>query len=160
MSEIKRIYNLLKKEFEGRPAWHGSSVLQLLEDLTAEQALKRSIPKAHNIWEIVLHLTIWEEETRKCLEGECFPSLSDQEDWPTVTDTNEFAWQKTIENFKKVHQKLLNAVLKFDSERLNERINIDSLYPEPWSLTDFYDLLLGTVNHAIYHTGQIAILKK
>jgi uncharacterized damage-inducible protein DinB len=160
MSEITRINNLLKKEFEGRPAWHGSSVLQLVEDLTAEQALKRSIPTAHNIWEIIIHLSIWEEETRKCLEGESFPQLSDHEDWPTISDTSELAWNKTVENFKKVHHNLLNTLLKFDSKKLNDRINIDTSYPEPWSLTDFYDLLHGTIHHAVYHTGQIAILKK
>lgn len=160
MTELKRIYDLLKNVFESRPAWHGSSVLQLLEDVTSTQALRRPIPNAHTIWELVLHITVWEDEARKCLEGETFPRLPNEKDWPPARDTSEEAWHKTVEELKKVHQHLLKTLAEFDPERLNSRIPIDGSYPSPWSTTTFYVMLHGIGHHAIYHAGQIAILKK
>lgn len=160
MTELKRIAHLFEECSEGQPAWHGSSVLQLLEDVTAEKALRRPIPDAHTIWEIVLHLIVWDDETRKCLEGEAFPRLPDEENWPPIKDTSEEAWKETVEELKRVHQRLHETLAKFDPQKLDHKINIDESWTEPWSTTSYYELLHGTIHHDVYHTGQIAILRK
>ena len=56
MSELDRIRNQFRRAFEGE-AWHGPSVLALLDGVTAQQAAAYPIPGAHSIWELVLHLT-------------------------------------------------------------------------------------------------------
>ena len=160
MTEIKRISHLFEACFEGKPAWHGYSLLLLLKDVTAEKALRRPIPDAHTIWEIVLHIIVWDDEARKCLEGETFPFLPLDENWPPINDTSEEAWKETVEELKRAHQRLLNAIAKFDPEKLDNQINIEELWSAPWSTTTYYELLHGTINHDVYHTGQMAILKK
>ena len=53
--EIERIETQLRLSFEG-PAWHGPSVLEALEGVSAEDAAEHPIEGAHSIWELVLHL--------------------------------------------------------------------------------------------------------
>lgn len=160
MTELKRISHLFKECFKGQPAWHGSSVLELLKDVTSENALRRPIPDVHTIWEIVLHLIVWDDETRKCLEGETLPLLPLDEDWPSINDTCEEAWKETVEKQKKGHQCLLDSIAKFDPEKLDYQINIDESWPDPWSTTSYYELLHGILHHDVYHAGQMVILKK
>ncbi|MGH8015142.1 MAG: hypothetical protein ACREBV_03030, partial [Candidatus Zixiibacteriota bacterium] len=58
MAEIERINEQLKASFY-KGAWHGPALLQALEDVSHKQALKRPIPQAHTIWELVLHAAVW-----------------------------------------------------------------------------------------------------
>ncbi len=160
MSALKRISNQLQIAFEGRPAWHGFSVLQLIEDITAAQAATRPKVGSHSIWEIVLHIGIWEEEIRKCLEGEKFRWISDDEDWLQIHDTSEEAWRKTSESLKEGHTHLLETISRFDANKLDSIVPSESDVSTPWSNTSFQSLLIGIIEHAAYHAGQIAILKK
>ena len=41
-------------------AWHGPSLTEVLSGLTWRDAIQRPIPAAHNIWELVNHLTAWQ----------------------------------------------------------------------------------------------------
>ena len=50
MTETHRINSQLKRAQEGQ-AWHGPSLRELLESVTAEQAAARPIPNAHGIWD-------------------------------------------------------------------------------------------------------------
>ncbi|MCI0697307.1 hypothetical protein L0337_35545 [candidate division KSB1 bacterium] len=54
MEEIKRIADQLKRAHEGE-AWHGPSLRELLAGVTSEMAASKTLARAHNIWEIVLH---------------------------------------------------------------------------------------------------------
>lgn len=160
MTELERISDQIQQIFEGKPAWHGPSVLQVLENVTAKQATTRPIAGAHTIWELVIHILIWEDEVRRCLEGEKLRWLSEEEDWPPIHDTSKLAWQKTIEELKRVHQLLLEALSRFDANQLNSIVPCDPAVPEPWASKSFYTMLHGIVQHAAYHAGQIALLKK
>ena len=160
MSSLNKISQQLQTAFEGRPAWHGFSVLQLLEDITAAQAATRPKVGSHSIWEIVLHIGIWEEEIRKCLEGEKFRWISDDEDWLQIHDTSEESWQKTSESLKEGHIHLLETISRFNANKLDSIVPSESDVSTPWSNTSFQSLLIGIIEHAAYHAGQIAILKK
>jgi uncharacterized damage-inducible protein DinB len=157
--ENEKIAVLLNSSFEGQ-AWHGASIISLLEDVSAEQALKHPIPNAHSIWEIVQHVTVYEKEAKNNLEGKTFPFLPQDENWPPIIDTSEDAWKRTVEHLKTTHYGLLDAIAKFDPDGLDNQIDIVSAWPVPWSNTSYYTLLHGTINHDVYHAGQIAVLKK
>ena len=107
-SEVERILGELQRAFEG-DAWHGPAVLELLNDVTAEQAAARPIAGAHSIWELVLHIAAWESAGRSRLEGDR-AELPDEENFPPVNDTSEAAWQQTIELLKAGHRRLLDAI--------------------------------------------------
>ena len=73
-------------------------------------------------------------------------------DWPLVGDTSEQAWRQTVESFFSSHLKLVEAIKTLSDERL------DATVPgRPYS---FYHLFQGMIQHAVYHAGQIALLKK
>ena len=154
MSETARIIDQFRRAFDGE-AWHGPSVLALLEGVTAEQASARPIAGAHTIWELTQHIRAWEGACLRRLNGDP-AQLPDSEDWSDVNDHSEAAWEKTKQQLVATHQQLLQAIASLDDSRLDQPI---MNHPEiPFSST--YVTLHGGVQHDLYHAGQIAILKK
>src|SRR5688500_3334669 len=98
MREVARIGSQLKRASEGG-AWHGPALLELLADVSAEQAASRPLAGAHSIWEIVLHVAAWQGFAATALEGESMPiDLADEENWPPVADAGREAWRAAVEN--------------------------------------------------------------
>ena len=83
-TEVERIRDQFRRAFDGE-AWHGPSVLQLLNGITAEQAAAHPIPGAHSIWELVLHVAAWRGAVAARLGGKS-PDLPDVGDWPAVPE--------------------------------------------------------------------------
>ena len=152
MSEVARLGSQLKRASEGG-AWHGPALLELLADVSAEQAASRPLAGAHSIWEIVLHVAAWQGFATRALEGEPMPiDLADEENWPPVKDAGEEAWRAAVAEVGEVNRRLRQALRKLSDEDL-ERIVGGREY-------NVYFLLHGIVQHGLYHAGQIALLKK
>lgn len=150
MSEIDRIGEQLKRAFEGE-AWHGPSVLESLEGVTAAQAARRPLEGAHSIWEIALHIAVWEDVVRRRALGEKYQP-TDEQDWPAIPDTSAAAWQETLTRLKAGHRALRKVVAAFDPKRLDQPL-------VPGGSTGYVQFH-GAVQHDIYHAGQIAVLRK
>ena len=150
IDEIPRIVDQLKRAFEGE-AWHGPSVLEALAGVNAKIAAARPIPAAHSIWEIVEHVRAWEDAIRHRLNGRAL-QLSPEQDWPAISDFGDAAWTKSIDTLKQHHSDLCDAISAAPEHRL--------LATVPGKEYDFYHMLHGAVQHALYHAGQIALLKK
>ena len=150
MSEIERIQDQLKRAFEG-PAWSGPSVLEALDGVSATRAAKRPIKAAHSIWELALHIAVWEDVVRRRALGETF-NPSDAQDWPSVRAKTPAAWTAAMRKLKAGHAKLREVVASFDDARLDQ-----PLVPGGSSA---YVQFHGAVQHDLYHAGQIAVLKK
>ena len=155
MSETARIADQLRRAFQGN-AWHGDSLLEILEGVTAAQAAARPVKHAHTIWELVLHITAWDSAVRRRLAGAAV-DLSDEQNFPSVMDSSENAWRRTIEQSRKVHNELIEAVEAFPDERLGERVPGKKSEPDWYN---FYYMLHGVAQHELYHAGQIALLKR
>ena len=153
-SELERIRDQYRRAFEGQ-AWHGPSVLKLLEGVTPQQAAAHPIPGAHSIWELTRHIAAWERACKRRLEGDP-AQLTDQEDWEPINDLSEAAWESTKQQLIDNHRELLNAIANVDASRLNEPIIKDTQLP----YSSVYVTLHGGVQHDLYHAGQIAMLKK
>jgi uncharacterized damage-inducible protein DinB len=155
VSETKRIADQLQRSFTGE-AWHGPALLELLAGVTARHAAARPVKSAHSIWELVLHISAWENAARSWMAGEipALPELVDTPalDWPAVQKPTPAAWKRTIREITAVHNGLLKLVGKVDDSRLR-----DIVAGRNYSL---YFLLHGLVQHNLYHAGQIALLKK
>ena len=154
MTEIERISDQFRRAFDGN-AWHGPSVMALLEGVTAAQAAVRPIPSAHSIWQLVSHIAAWERACLRRLNGDP-AQLTDEEDWPAVSDTSEAAWEKTKDELVATHQQLLDKIAELDDARLNQPIINDP----STTYSSVYVTLHGGVQHDLYHAGQIAMLKK
>jgi uncharacterized damage-inducible protein DinB len=150
MKETERIREQLQRAFAGG-AWHGPSVLEILENVTASQAAARPIAGAHSIWELVLHIGAWDDACRRRLHGDR-AELPDEEDWPPVGETSDEAWDKTLATLRESQQNLSEAIAAVDEARLDE--------PILQGMGSVYATLHGAVQHKLYHAGQIAILKK
>ena len=153
-SEVERIRDQFRRAFEGE-AWHGPSVLALLDGVTAQQAAAHPIQGAHSIWELTLHIAAWERACKRRLEGDP-AQLTDEEDWEPIDDTSEAAWEQTKQQLIDNHRELMQAIPRLDESRLNEPIIKDPNIP----FSSVYVTLQGGVQHDLYHAGQIAIVKK
>jgi len=152
MREAVRIGSQLKRAFEGG-AWHGSSLRELLADVSAEQAASRPLDGAHSIWEIVLHIAAWQGFVTRALGGEPMPSnLPEEENWPPVEDTGEAAWRGAAESLGDGNKRLRDAVRKLGEEDLDGIVA-----GRDYSV---YFMLHGVIQHSAYHAGQIALLKR
>jgi uncharacterized damage-inducible protein DinB len=151
MSEIKRINDQLRRAYEGE-AWHGPSLRELLSGVTAETAAAKPLPNAHSIWELVLHIAAWENVARRRIMGEEMVEITDQENFPTIQDQSETAWQQTLQTLERSHLALREAIAKLDDAQLKEKV--------PGQNYPIYGLLHGVIQHDLYHAGQIALLKK
>ncbi|HKA21413.1 MAG TPA: DinB family protein [Blastocatellia bacterium] len=151
MSEKKRLNDQLKRAFEGQ-AWHGPSVSEVLAGVNAQQAAAHPIAGGHSIWELALHIQTWERVGRRRIQEFVPIDVSDEEDWPKVTDTSEAAWARTLEELRSNHQALRAAIRELDEDKLDEIV--------PGTTYSVYFLLHGVIQHDLYHAGQIALLKK
>lgn len=150
MTELERILDQSARAFEG-DAWHGPSLMTILKDVSAAQAASRVFDEAHTIWELVNHIGAWEGAGVRRLGGDP-ANLSDDEDWTTISDTSEQAWEQTQEALKAGHSTFQDAISRLDESRLDQ--------PIVPGLATVYFTLHGIIQHTLYHAGQIAILKK
>jgi uncharacterized damage-inducible protein DinB len=152
MTEIERILDQLKRAYEGN-AWHGPSVKEVLNGVTAAQAHARPLPNAHTIYELVRHIAVWEDVGRRRLQGD--PAefvVSSPEDWPPPDDLSEAAWEQAKAALDRGHQSLIDAIARVAESSLDEPILAGK--------SSVYVTLHGVIQHDLYHAGQIAMLKK
>jgi uncharacterized damage-inducible protein DinB len=156
-SEIERMSALLRQAWRGEPGkrdgWHGPSLDALLDGLDAEQAAARPIAGAHSIWELVLHLAVWDEIAARRLEGETTDMTTGSPgDWVETGATTPEAWRAALARLRRAQDALLAAV-----ERLPPAA-LDQLSPgRAWTQ---YTQAHGTLHHDLYHAGQIALLRR
>ncbi|HEY1263093.1 MAG TPA: DinB family protein [Terriglobales bacterium] len=153
MNQTTLLADQIRRAFDGE-AWHGDSVLEILSDVDAKTAASRPIKNAHSIWELVLHITTWDSVTIRRAGGEAVQP-TDAENFPSVKDAGESAWQKAVERMKQTHASLVETVAAFPEARLH-----DPVPGKKGKYYDFYYLFSGIVQHELYHAGQIALLKK
>ena len=154
MSEVDRIKVLEARAFSGG-AWHGPSVEEVIRDVTAEQAAARPALGDHSIWQHVLHMIFWKDRVSAAARGAPIPTSSKvppEENWPTVSDSSQEAWQKTLMELRASEARLQSALDGFSDERLLETVKGRDY--------SFYVAVHGVPDHDIYHSAQIALLKK
>jgi uncharacterized damage-inducible protein DinB len=132
--------------------------MSILDGITAEQAAARPLKGGHSIWELVLHVTAWKNETRKRLSGA--PAGEPEEgDWPDVGEPTPQRWTDAMTRLTRAHEQLVAAVRQLPESRLYEATNDPRDRPLGAGVS-YYVLLHGIVQHDAYHAGQIALLKK
>lgn len=149
-TESALIADQLHRAFYGN-AWHGPAVLELLADVSAKTAARKPMADAHSIWELLLHIAVWDNSGLVRLSGKKYqPTGTDN--FPLVTKPTEAAWRKAIAQAKRTHDTLEKTIASLPDSRLRDRV--------PGKRYDFSHMLHGIVQHELYHAGQIALLKK
>lgn len=150
-AEILRLEEQLRLTLEGE-AWHGPSILEVLEGVTAEQASSHPIPGAHSIWELVLHIISDYTLVLRRLGGDG-RQLTPEEGWPDCPPPTAENWQRAVESLRRLNQELRDAVRKFPAEQLDMPLVPESPYTA-------YTQFIGVTQHNLYHAGQISLLKR
>jgi len=103
-------------------AWHGPALMEILEGIDAKTAASRPVSAAHSIWELVLHVSAWEQVVTRRMQGEAL-TLTDEQNFGHVGQANEENWRQTIQTLQKNHSDLIKAVSSLPESRLKERLD-------------------------------------
>jgi uncharacterized damage-inducible protein DinB len=149
-----QLSNHIKRAVSG-PMWHGAALDELLAQVSCEQAAARPIPGAHSIWEIVLHVAAWAEIALARVHGNRTGDPAPEEDWPPLPASGSdpaVDWHAALERLRESYRALATDTRRLDQSAIDEKV--------PGLDYSVSNLLHGVIEHATYHGGQIALLKR
>jgi uncharacterized damage-inducible protein DinB len=126
-------------------AWHGPAWEDVLDGLTARQAAQSVLPGTHSIYELVHHTAAWAAEVARRLDG-AQPGMPRE-------------GQRVREQLVAAHNKLFDAIERFDVTRLDEVCGTESSAPIGSGQT-YRSMLAGLLAHTAYHAGQAMLLRR
>jgi uncharacterized damage-inducible protein DinB len=156
MTDVARLIELLEAAYAGAP-WHGPSLKDNLNGVTAAQAARRA-GSAHTIWELVLHLAAWRGEIARRLEGH-EAGTPMEGDFPAAPHDRAAEWPKALAWLDESHGRLLAAVRALAEEDLHKPVLDYRTNPSGQGATR-YTTLRSVLQHHAYHAWQIAVLKR
>ena len=138
----------IAREGYGPGAWHGNDMKAALGDVSAELAFWRPGKGRHNIAEIAVHhaFTIRSVRARLGASVDAFPLKG--EDWFALDSASDFSWKKVVDLVALEQKKLESAIAELGAGRLRPAEDVQP-----------FDLILGITCHAIYHAGQVQLIK-
>jgi hypothetical protein len=135
----------------GPGAWHGADLKAAIDDVTAETAYWRPSAGRHNIAEIALHHAYCARSVRSQLSGRpAEPFALSGEDWFDLPNEGVLAWPR------------IQAVVQEEQEQLARLVADIEAGTAKSAMTDEerFGLVLGITCHAVYHAGQIQLIKR
>ena len=139
------------QEGYGPGAWHGPDLKAALTDVPPTLAFWRPGPGRHNIAEIALHHAYFVRAVVSQLSGEApKPFVLEGEDWFELSDSGRLTWPRILEVVQSQQQALAAMVATIATGRV--RPPAGDLGP--------LDLVLGITCHAIYHAGQVQLIRR
>jgi len=133
----------------GHGAWHGPDLKAALADVTPDLAFWRPANGRHNIAEIALHHAFCARAVRGRLSGmppESF--VLDGEDWFALSDESLLPWSKIL------------AVVETEQEQLAAIVAGVGQIESQMADAERFNLVLGITCHAVYHAGQVQLIKR
>ena len=141
----------LLDEAYGKAGWHGPNLRSTIRGLDEAAATWRPAPERHNIRELVLHIAYWKYAVRRRLTKlprGSFPVKGSN--WFRRDMADADAWREEIALLQREHQLLREVVSSLTDRDLARRSGRH----------DFARLIYGVASHDLYHTGQIALIKR
>jgi uncharacterized damage-inducible protein DinB len=141
----------LENLHEGQP-WFGESFDTHLQNLDWKKANAEPFEDGRSIHRLVLHIIEWRRfAIEKLAENDFFDlKYGSKDEWPPIRSGTE-GWKTTLEQLTISQKKLIQAIRATKNDFLEKKV--------PNRDYDFHYLLVGTVQHDIYHLGQIALMK-
>ncbi len=148
MGEVDaRVLGRVLDEGYGPGAWHGADMKAAIADVTPELAFWRPSAERHNIAEIALHHAFYIHSVREKLSGATAePFVLEGDDWFALEPNGPLGWPEILEVVEREQAALVAAAA-------GDR-------PKGQSADERFGSVLGITCHAVYHAGQIQLLKK
>jgi hypothetical protein len=149
-SEKTTLTTRILNEGYGPGAWHGADLKAAVADVTPKVAFWRPGAGRHNIAEIALHHAYTVHSVRSRLAAapiEAF--VREGEDWFELNDNRAMPWKEILETLDTEQRRLADLVAGIASSATK------SALPE----AERFDLILGITCHAVYHAGQVQLIK-
>ena len=139
------------QEGYGPGAWHGAYLKAALADVTSAIAFWRPAPGRHNIAEIALHHAYCARNVRSQLSGRAAePFVLTGDDWFDAGDEKTLSW-RTIQAVLDAEQQQLAGLV--DDIEAGKVVS-------PLVAAERFNLVLGITCHAVYHAGQVQLIKR
>lgn len=134
----------LRTIMDGEP-WFGESLSAKLDGVTPDMAFAKPMNREHSIAEIVCHMDFWRRAALARIRGENAESFTGNhpDNWPALDRLLVKGWEAIRKDFAATQAALMDA--------LGET---RSLPP------DVAEVVTGTLQHDVYHLGQIGYVKK
>jgi hypothetical protein len=135
----------------GPGAWHGADLKAALAGVTPPLAFWRPAAGRHNIAEIALHHAYCTRGVRAQMSGvpaEAF--ILEGDDWFDVPDDTALTWQKIQDTVDSEQGRLTAIVADIEAGKA----------PSPLADAERFNLALGITCHAVYHAGQVQLIKR
>ena len=140
----------LLQESYGPGAWHGADLKAALAEVSPKLAFWRPGQGRHNIAEIALHHAYYAHSVRgRLLAKPIEPFVREGDDWFTLNDEQAMPWASVLTAVEEQQRKLAVAVADIARDG-----SLSKLAPQ-----EQLDLIIGITCHAIYHAGQIQLIK-
>jgi hypothetical protein len=148
---VATLESRILNEGYGPGAWHGPDLKAALADVKPSLAFWRPAAGRHNIGEIALHHAYCVRAVRAQISGRPpDPFVRDGEDWFDLADDKALPWQKILDTVETEQQRLGTLI---------EDVTAGTVV-SPLSDAERFNLVLGITCHAIYHAGQIQLIKR
>ena len=146
-----RVLARVIEEGYGAAAWHGPDLKAALEDVSPEIAFWRPSPERHSIAEIALHHAYCARAVRGQLSGTPLePFVLEGDDWFALTDQTRLTWAEIRSAVDAEQSRLSRIVADICAGRVQPSL------PD----AERFDLVLGITCHAVYHAGQVQLIKR
>jgi DinB superfamily len=135
----------------GPGAWHGADLKEALAGVDPARAFWRPAAGRHNIAEIALHHAYCARAVSSKISGRrADPFVLEGDDWFDVADEATLSWPTILATVDTEQHRLSALVADVEAGRVTS----------PLAHDDRFNLVLGITCHAIYHAGQIQLIKR
>ena len=135
----------------GAGAWHGPDLKAALADVKPALAFWRPASGRHSIAELALHHAYFVRAVRSQISGQpAEPFVLPGEDWFVVDEKGQTSWSKIQSTLESEHKLLAELVAAIESGTATPAL----------AAPERFNLILGITCHAIYHAGQVQLIKR
>jgi uncharacterized damage-inducible protein DinB len=127
-------------------AWYAASLAELLSEIPAELAPTPPLPGAHSISTLLQHLLLWNERVRNTSDSNPMPRWEPEKEWAEPM----IPWNELLPRWNQSRDLLEERLRTFPVADLTKQV--------PGRTYPYETMLHGIVHHAIYHSGQIAMV--
>ena len=150
MNTPEQIAKNLRDAYSGNN-WTGVNLKKALEGVTWQQAISK-VDSLNSIAMLLYHINYYVDAALAVLQGNPL-TASDKYSFDMQPVTSEGDWQKLIGHVFSQAELFAQEIEKLDESKMFETF-ADPRYG------NYFRNLMGVVEHAHYHMGQIVIIKK